>query len=143
MTKTRVSLCLAAAVVLTQVGCTTTVKSLPMPTGLQTQNEQGVALYFGDQSHAAVKQSFGTKEIAVRVPRDPATSPEANCNNALTKAVQQLRDYARTQHANAVVAIKTRFQRNEAVSSTEFKCGASLNASTLAIRGDVVQLDTP
>jgi glutamate 5-kinase len=141
--KSRIALSLAAAAVLTQAGCTTTIKSLPVPAALNTQKGQDVALYFGEQPHASVKQSFGTKEIAVRVPRSPDISLEANCNNALTKAVQELRDYARTQHANAVVEIKTRFQRNEAVSSTEFKCGASLNASTLAIRGDVVQLDTP
>lgn len=138
----RIALGLLAAVVLTQAACTTKIRSLPMPAALQTQSGQDVALYFGDAAHAPVKQSFGNKEIAVRVPRRPDTSPEANCNNALEKATQQLRDYARSQHADAVIGVSTRFQRNESASSTEFQCGASLNASTLAIRGDVVKLDS-
>ncbi|MEM5345101.1 hypothetical protein [Paraburkholderia azotifigens] len=140
--KTRIALGLVAAVVLTQAGCTTKIKSLPMPAALQTQNGQDVALYFGGQAHAPVKQSFGNKEIAVRVPRKPDVSPEANCNNALAKALDDLRDYARAQRANAVIDVKTRFQHNESVSSTEFTCGASLNGSTLAVRGDVVKLET-
>jgi hypothetical protein len=140
--KTKIALGLVAAVVLTQVGCTTKIKSLPMPAAVQTQNGQDVALYFGNQTHAPVKQSFGNKEFAVRVLRKVENSPEANCSIALEKAVQELRDYARTQHANAVVDIRTRFQHNESASSTEFTCGASLNGSTLAVRGDVVRLET-
>ena len=140
--KTKIALGLVAAVVLTQAGCTTKIKSLPMPAAVQTQNGQDVALYFGNQTHAAVKQSFGNKEFAVRVLRKVENSPEANCSIALEKAVQELRDYARTQHANAVVDIRTRFQHNESASSTEFTCGASLNGSTLAVRGDVVMLET-
>lgn len=140
--KTKIALGLVAAVVLTQAGCTTKIKSLPMPAAVQTQNGQDVALYFGNQTHAAVKQSFGNKEFAVRVLRKVENSPEANCSIALEKAVQELRDYARAQHANAVVDVRTRFQHNESASSTEFTCGASLNGSTLAARGDVVMLET-
>jgi hypothetical protein len=141
--KTKLALGLMVAVVLTQAGCTTKVKSLPLPAAaIQTQNAQDVALYFGEQQHAAVKQEFGNKEFAVRVPRKPEISPEANCNIALTKALQDLRDYARAQHANAVINVKTRFQHNEAASPNEFMCGASLNGSTLAVRGDVVMLET-
>jgi hypothetical protein len=140
--KAKFALGMVAVVVLTQAGCTTKVKSLPMPAAaIQTENAQNVALYFGEQSHAAVKQEFGSKEFAVRVPRKPEISPEANCNIALTKALQDLRDYAHAQHANAVINVKTRFQHNETASSNEFMCGASLNGSTLAVRGDVVSLD--
>jgi hypothetical protein len=128
--------------VLTQAGCSTKVHSLPMPAAIQTQNGQDVALYFGEQGHAPVKQSLGNKEFAVRVPRKVEITPEANCSIALEKAVQELRDYARAQHANAVINVRTRFQHNESVSPAEFTCGASLNGSTLAVRGDVVMLET-
>ncbi len=94
--KTKIALGLVAAVVLTQAGCTTKIKSLPMPAAVQTQNGQDVALYFGNQTHAPVKQSFGNKEFAVRVLRKVENSPEANCSIALEKAVQELRDYARS-----------------------------------------------
>lgn len=140
--KTKVALGLVAAVLLTQAGCTTKIKSLPMPASIQTQNGQDVALYFGEQPHAPVKQSLGNKEFAVRVLRKVENTPEANCGIALEKAVQELRDYARAQHANAVINVRTRFQHNESVSASEFTCGASLNGSTLAVRGDVVTLET-
>ena len=140
--KTKMALGLVAVALLTQAGCTTRIKSLPMPAAMQTQHGEGVALYFGDQAHAPVKQSFGNKEIAVRVMRKVENSPEANCGIALEKAAQELREYARSQHANAVIGIKTRFQHNESASATEFTCGASLNGSTLAVRGDVVTLET-
>lgn len=139
--KTKFALGLMAAVLLTQAGCTTTVKSLPMPDAMQTQNAQDVALYFGEQPHAAVRETVGSKEFAVRVPRQVENTREVTCNLALTKALQQLRDYAREHHANAVINVKTRFQHNESVSATQFTCGASLNGSTLAVRGDVVMLD--
>jgi len=140
--KTKLAMGLVAAVVLTQAGCTTKVKSLPLPAAaIETHNAQDVALYFGEQQHAAVKQEFGSKEFAVRVPRKPDISLEANCNIALTKALQDLRDYARAQHANAVINVKTRFQHNETAAPNEFMCGASLNGSTLAVRGDVVMLE--
>ena len=140
--KTKIAVGLLAAVILTQAGCTTKIKSLPMPAAMQTQNAQDVALYFGEQPHASVKQSLGSKEFAVRIPRKPDNSLEVTCNVALAKALQELRDYAREQHANAVINIKTRFQHTESASPTEFTCGASLNGSTLAVRGDVVMLET-
>jgi hypothetical protein len=140
--KTKMTLGLVAAVLLTQAGCTTKIRSLPMPAALQTQNAQDVALYFGDDAHASVKQTFGNKEFAVRVNRQPENSKEATCNLALTKALQQLRDYAREHHANAVINVKTRFQSTITASATEFTCGASLNGSTLAVRGDIVTLET-
>lgn len=139
--KTKIALGMVAAVLLTQAGCSTRIKSLPLPAAMQTQNEQDVALYFGEQPHASVKQTFGSKEFAVRVPRKPENSLEVTCDAALTKALQQLRDYARAQHANAVINVKTRFQHNESASATDFTCGASLNGSTLAVSGDVVMLD--
>ncbi len=140
--KTKMMLGLVAAVLLTQAGCTTKIQSLPLPAALQSQNAQDVALYFGEQRHAPVRQTLGSKEFAVRVPRQPQDSREFTCNLALAKGVQQLRDFAREQHANAVINVTTRFQHNESTSPNEFKCGASLNGSTLAVRGDIVMLET-
>jgi len=129
-----------AGILVLQAGCTTQIRSLPMPAAVQTQNRHGIPLYFGDESHAKVKKLIETKEVRARVPRETA-GQEATCNIALGKALQALRDYALAHHANAVVNVTTRFQRTETSSSTEYTCGSSNNGSTLAVRGDVVQLD--
>ncbi|SAK82945.1 signal peptide protein [Caballeronia hypogeia] len=139
--KNKIVLALAAGIVISQTGCTTQVRSLPMPAEVQAQNKQGVPLYFSDQPHANVKQLIETKEVRARVARE-MSGQEATCNIALAKALQELRDYAGQRHANAVVNVTTRFQRNEKSSSTEFMCGSSNNGSTLAVRGDVVVLET-
>ena len=145
--KTKLILATLAAVMLTQTGCTTKVRTLPMPASVQTQsapnaqNAKGVALYFGDQPHASVKKTIGVKNVARRVARAPEATLEDTCAVALNEALQELRDYARAQNANAVVNIKTRFQRKGASSATEFMCGASAVSSTLAVSGEVVQLD--
>ncbi len=139
--KTKFVLGIVAATVISQSGCTTQIRTLPMPAEAQAQGKQGVALYFGDQSHAKVKKLIETKEVRARVPRE-MSGQEATCNIALSKALQQLRDYAGAIHANAVVNVTTRFQNTETSSSKQFTCGSSNNGSTIAVRGDVVQLDT-
>lgn len=138
--KKLIVLTMMAGVLITQAGCTTQVRSLPMPLAAQTQSAKDVTLYFGDQKHANVKTMLGKKEVAVRVPRT-MDGQDATCNIALAKALDQLRDYAREQHANAVINVRTRFQRTETTSATEYICGSSNNGSTLAVRGDVVKLD--
>jgi uncharacterized protein YbjQ (UPF0145 family) len=138
--KTKIVLAMMAGVLITQAGCTTKIRSLPMPAALQSQKPNDVAVYFGDQKHANVKTMFGSKEAAVRVART-MDGQEATCNIALGKALDQLRDYAREQHADAVINVTTRFQHTQTTSANEFVCGASNNGSTLAVRGDVVKLD--
>ncbi|WP_250866415.1 hypothetical protein [Caballeronia sp. INSB1] len=138
--RTRIVLGVMAGIVISQAGCTTQIRSLPMPADVLAQNKQGVALYFSDESHANVKKLIETKEVRVRLPRE-MSGQEATCNMALGKALQQLRGYAVAHQANAVVNVTTRFQHTETSSSKEFTCGASNNGSTLAVRGDVVQLD--
>jgi uncharacterized protein YbjQ (UPF0145 family) len=139
--KSKILLGLVTGIVISQAGCTTQVRSLPMPAEVRTQDKQGVPLYFGDEPHASVKKLIETKEVRVRLPRDMNTR-EATCNMALNDALKQLRDYASTHQANAVVNVTTRFQHSESSSSKEFACGASNSGSTIAVRGDIVQLAT-
>ncbi|MFM0521764.1 MULTISPECIES: hypothetical protein [Caballeronia] len=138
--RTKIFLTMAAGIVISQAGCTTQVRSLPMPAEVQAQSKQGVPLYFGDEAHPNVKKLIETKEVRARVSRE-MTGQEATCNIALGKALQQLRDYAGAHQANAVVNVTTRFQHTETSSSKEFACGSSNNGSTIAVRGDLVQFD--
>ncbi|BAN27557.1 hypothetical protein [Caballeronia insecticola] len=137
--KKKIVVGLIASIVLLQAGCTTQIRTLPMPADVQTQSKQGVALYFGDEPHASVKKLIETKEVRVRLPRD-MNGQDVTCNMALNQALKQLRDYASARQANAVVNVTTRFQRTETSSHKEFTCGASNNGSTLAVRGDIAQL---
>jgi hypothetical protein len=137
-------LMLVAGVVISQAACTTKVRSLPMPAEALAQSKQGVKLYFTDEPHANVKKLIETKEVRAKVTRDPdspQTAQDKACNAALAEALAGLRDYATSKKADAVVNVTTRFQRKELSSSKEFMCGSSLNASTIAVRGDVVLLD--
>jgi uncharacterized protein YbjQ (UPF0145 family) len=142
--KMKMVLMLVAGVVISQAGCSTKIRSMPMPAEALTQTKQGVKLYFADEPHANVTKLIETKEVRAKVardPNDPQSAQEKACNAALGEALAGLRDYARAKKADAVVNVTTRFQRKETSSSKEFMCGSSLNASTIAVRGDVVLLD--
>lgn len=138
--KSKIVLGLMAGVVILQTGCTTQIRSLPMPADVQAQSKQGVPLYFGNEPHPNVKKLIETKEVRVRVARE-MDGQVPTCNVAIGKALQELRDYARTRNANAVVNVKSRFRHEESSSSKEYMCGSSNNSSTIAVHGDLVQLD--
>ena len=128
-----------AVVVLTQAGCATQVKSLPLAAaGGESRGE--VQVFFGQQNQPAVKSQLGDVGYSVRIARKVA-SPDDACHEALAEAVRKLRDAARERHANAVIDVSTRFHSNETHSSTDFTCGVSPSAAAIAVRGQLVVLE--
>ncbi|MEZ0601501.1 signal peptidase [Paraburkholderia sp. IW21] len=128
-----------AVVVLTQAGCATNVKSLPLAAA-GGQSSGGVPVYFGQQSHPAVKSQLGGASYSVRIARK-VSSPDEACHEALAEAVQKLRAAARERHANAVIDVATRFHSTESNSSTDFTCGVSPSAAAIAVSGQLVVLE--
>ena len=63
-----------AAVVLTQAGCATDVKSVPLAAA-GGQSRGGVPVYFGEQSHPAVTARLGEVSYSVRIARKVALAP--------------------------------------------------------------------
>ncbi|RDK04375.1 signal peptidase [Paraburkholderia lacunae] len=128
-----------AAVVLTQAGCSTDVKSLPLDAA-RAQQTGGVRVYFGSQAHPAVRSQLGDVSYSVRIARKVAGADEA-CREALAEAVQKLRKAAQDRNANAVIDVSTRFHSVETASPTDFTCGVSGSAAAIAVKGQLVVLE--
>lgn len=128
-----------SAVVLTQAGCSTEVKSLPLAAA-GAQSTGGVRVYFGSQDHPAVKSQLGDVSYSVRIARKVAGADEA-CHQVLAEAVQKLRKAAQDRNANAVINVSTRFHSTETDSSTDFTCGVSGSAAAIAVKGQLVVLE--
>ena len=126
-------------VVLTQAGCATDVKSVPLAAA-GGQSRGGVQVYFGQQSHPAVKSQLGDVSYSARIARK-VSSPDDACHEALAEAVQKLRAAARERNANAVIDVSTRFHSTRTDSSTDFTCGVSPSAAAVAVSGQLVVLD--
>ncbi|CAE6701329.1 hypothetical protein R69927_03230 [Paraburkholderia domus] len=128
-----------AVVVLTQAGCATDVKSLPLAAA-GGQSRGGVPVYFGQQSHPAVTAQLGDVSYSVRIARKVSSQEDA-CHEALAEAVQKLRAEAHARNANAVINVSTRFHSTESNSSTDFTCGVSPSAAAIAVKGQLVVLE--
>jgi uncharacterized protein YbjQ (UPF0145 family) len=138
--KNRPMLGALAAVVITQAGCATQIKSVPLqPAMQQPAAGSGVALYFGSQSHPAVQRMIGETSHSVRVAR-AQDDADAACDNALSQALSKLRADAQERKANAVINVQTRFHNSENKSATEYTCGVSPSAAAVAVQGDLVVL---
>ncbi len=129
-----------AVVALTQAGCATQVMSLPLAAA-GGQSRGGVPVYFGQQDHPAVRSQLGDVSYSVRIARKVA-GPEDACHQALAEAVQKLRAAAHDRQANAVIGVSTRFHSTETSSSTDFTCGVSPSAAAIAVRGQLVVLES-
>ena len=130
------ALTIAAA---TLAGCATQVKSLPLAAA-GGESRGGVPVYFGEQSHPAVKRELGDVSYSVRIARKVA-GPDDACREALGEAIGKLRAAARERNANAVIDVTTRFHSSESNSSSEFTCGVSPSAAAIAISGRLAVLE--
>ncbi|WOD19156.1 signal peptidase [Paraburkholderia kirstenboschensis] len=130
------ALTIAAA---TLTGCATQVKSLPLAAA-GGESRGGVPVYFGEQSHPAVKRGLGDVSYSVRIARKVA-GPDDACREALAEAIGKLRAAARERNANAVIDVTTRFHSSESNSSSEFTCGVSPSAAAIAISGRLAVLE--
>ncbi|WP_027803964.1 hypothetical protein [Paraburkholderia dilworthii] len=130
------ALTIAAA---TLTGCATQVKSLPLAAA-GGESRGGVPVYFGEQSHPAVKSELGNVSYSVRIARKVA-GPDDACREALGEAIGKLRAAARERNANAVIDVTTRFHSSESNSSSEFTCGVSPSAAAIAISGRLAVLE--
>ena len=128
------------AVAITQAGCATQVKSLPLESAVQQPAAgSGVALYFGSQGHPEVQHQLGQVSYSARVAR-VQDGADASCGKALEQALSKLRAAAQEKNANAVINVQTRFHSTETRSATDFTCGVSPSAAAVAVRGDLVVL---
>lgn len=131
-----------AVVALTQAGCGTQVKSLPLQSvAAHADTTNDVALYFGSQNHPAVQRQLGEVSYSVRIARS-TDGAETSCDKALAEALGKLRANAKEHGANAVINVKTRFHSAESASDTDYMCGVSPSAAAIGVRGERVVLQS-
>jgi uncharacterized protein YbjQ (UPF0145 family) len=128
----------AGALMLT--GCATEVKTLSRVPPGTPRPANGVQMYFGQQTHPAIKSQLGDVSFSVRIARK-TSNPDDACHEALVAAVRKLRAAAHERNGNAVIDISTRFHSTQSHSSSDFTCGVSPSAAAIAVSGQVVVLE--
>jgi len=121
-----------------------TVIKVPIEQALAWGERDGVlndsiSLYFGDQTHPAVDQNYGTY-TANRKTNGVGKSDQKACQWAFLSAMTVLQARAVSEGGNAVINIHSNYYRNEFASATEFECGAGNIMAGVTMVGDVVRL---
>ena len=122
-------------------GCATQVRTYPLATA-ETAPPGSLPVYFGQQEHPPVRTRLRAVSYSVRIARQTSNQEQA-CHLALEEAVEKLRTAALDKHANAVIDVWTRFHDTQTGSTTEFTCGVSPTAASLAVTGELVVLESP
>lgn len=140
--KTKFTLCAFMLAMAAQTAhARTEVMSYPLKPVLDGQQpDVPVKLYFGAQEHPAVTKRQGDVTKSVRIARK-MDGEQASCNEALSEALQALRQYAHDRAANGVINIRSSFHSTTTASDSQFSCGVSGSAAALVLRGDVVTLE--
>jgi len=101
--------------------------------------KSSVRLYFGDQEHPEIERTLGTY-TSNRKTNAVGKSDQKACKWAFLSAIVTLQDRAIEEGGNAVVNIRSNYDRNDFSSSTEFECGAGAVMAGVSMVGDVVKL---
>jgi hypothetical protein len=98
-----------------------------------------VELYFGNQKHPKVVESFRTAR-ANKKTNGFGKSDEKACKRALISALMNLQAQALRQDGNAIINIKSYYQNQETNSETEYLCVSGALMSGVSLKGTVVKL---
>ncbi len=98
-----------------------------------------VRFYFGDQRHGRILKSWGEVSTNKKTNAFLKSDQEA-CNRAFLSAMITLKKRALKEGGNAVVKIKSNYNRKVTNSSTTFQCGAGNIMAGVALLGTVVKL---
>lgn len=98
-----------------------------------------VQFFWGDASHPAPSQEFGTFTSNKKTNAFGKSDQKA-CEWAWLSAMVSLRDRAVSEGGNAVVGIHSVYKDQAFTSTTEYECGAGGIIAGVALRGQVVKL---
>lgn len=101
--------------------------------------DKSITLYFGNKKHSKPQKVFGEFQAKKKTNAFNKTDEEA-CQIAFLSALISLQDRARKMGGNAVVDIKSIYNRKEFVSDTEYECGAGAFVAGSTLMGTVVKL---
>lgn len=141
--KYRIALALSCAMfVASAANARDTINNYPIESALKSEAgklDDGIALYFGDQAHPRVIQSYGSFATNKKT-NSFGKSDEAACQHVFLSAVIELQARARKEGGNAVIGIKSNYRNVLRSSATEFTCGAGAVVAGAALTGEVVTL---
>ncbi|MEO2279993.1 excinuclease ABC subunit A [Pseudoalteromonas pernae] len=98
-----------------------------------------VPLYFGQQSHSEVKESFGEVMTNKKTNAFNKSDREA-CEWVMLSALKALQERAQREGMNAVVNIQSFYRKREFSSETEYECGAGALIAGVTLKGTLVNL---
>ncbi|HEY7885759.1 MAG TPA: excinuclease ATPase subunit [Cellvibrionaceae bacterium] len=98
-----------------------------------------VALYFGNQSHSAIAEKHGEFPTNKKTNAFGKSDEEA-CRWVMLSALLALQERAVREGGNAVVNIRSYYDKNEYSSETEYECHAGKIMAGVALIGEVVTL---
>lgn len=101
--------------------------------------DPSIRLYFGNQRHAKVRQSFGNFATNKKTNAFNKKDEEA-CRWVLLSALLTLQERAIKEGGNAVINIASNYKKKKMSSSTEYECHAGNIIAGVALTGDVVKL---
>ena len=98
-----------------------------------------VPIYFAGQPHAKASKVWG--EISTNKKTNAAFKPDQEaCEWVLLSALKALQVKAKQNGMNAVINIKSNYNKIEFVSSSEFECGAGNIMAGVALKGTLAKL---
>lgn len=98
-----------------------------------------VAFYFGKTSHPSVQQQLG-EFVSNKKSNAFAKADSKSCNRAMVSALIAFQKRAVSLGGNAVVNIRSYYDKNEVSLDHEFECHSGFLMSGVALKGEVVKL---
>lgn len=105
----------------------------------QGKVQKDIPVYFGSQRHPHVVKTFGEFSTNKKTNAFMKDDKEA-CNWAFLSAIIQLQERATKLGGNAVINIKSNYDRHETSSTKTFKCAAGNVIAGVALKGTIVKI---
>lgn len=100
----------------------------------------GVQFFFGSDMHPAVATSFGVYTSSKKTNGTNKTDKEA-CEWAFLSAMLSFQQRAVELGGNAVINIRSYYDKHGVSSETEYECGSGALMSGVTFQGEVVKLE--
>jgi uncharacterized protein YbjQ (UPF0145 family) len=100
----------------------------------------GIQFFFGNAAHPAVTTSFGVYTSNKKTNGTNKSDREA-CEWAFLSAMLSFQQRAAELGGNAVINIRSYYDKHEVSSETEYECGSGALMSGVTFQGEVVKLE--
>lgn len=123
-----------------------TLMKFPLSEALKSLYDQGVIsetipLYWGDQPHPPVIETYGSYSSSKRT-RGLLKSSDEACSWALASVVKVLQERVENEGGNAVINLKSNIKNKPVSSQTEFSCLVGTVVVNVALSGEIVKINS-